>query len=45
MPDAARQFDDKDTDDLVKLLVELMLNEWLAEQAEAARLITKSGGA
>lgn len=34
MPDSIPQFDEADTDALIALLVEMMLAEWVAEQAE-----------
>ena len=36
MPDTAPKFDDADTDELIALLVEIAIDEWIAEQTRTA---------
>ena len=37
MPDTALNFDEADTDELIGLLVEIMVDEWIAERTRIAK--------
>ena len=37
MPDTAPKFDEADTDELIGLLVEITVDEWIAEQTRIAK--------